>query len=50
MPGLKGIENIKKSMGQRIEEREDQSPAAEVNSTERLVASTPAEPDRKSVV
>lgn len=48
MPGLKGIENIKKSMGQRIEEREDQSPAAEVNLTERLVASTPSKPGEYS--
>ena len=48
MPGLKEIENIKKSMGQRIEEREDQSPAAEVNLTERLVASTPSKPGEYS--
>lgn len=49
MPGLKGIENIKKSMGQRIEEREDQSPAAEVNPTGRLVApTTPSKPGEYS--
>lgn len=47
MPGLKGIENIKKSMGQRIEERENIGQAVVPDSTVNS-ASSPSRPGKYS--
>lgn len=48
MPGLKGIENIKRSMGQRVEEREGNPKTSTAESTPMETAAPPSTPGRYS--